>query len=122
MLSLQGDSAAGYATLHWEGGGEASGAEFLLEESGTEDFRASRVRYQGFQHGSVLSGLANGAYHFRVRSRASRQQPWGAWSAPRSFTVVHHGLPLALVLLGTGALVFGLTLGFLLVFSRRVSP
>jgi hypothetical protein len=120
-LSAHGDAAAGHVTLEWQSGGEATSPEFMLEESVTEDFRDARVRYRGPHHASVLSGMADGTYFFRVRSRPSADTPWGAWSAPQRFTVEHHPLPLALVLFGMGAAVFGLTLVFLLVSSRKAS-
>jgi hypothetical protein len=123
-LSVQGDAAAGHVTLQWQAakeGEDAAGTEFLLQESSTEDFSDARIRYQGQHHSSVLSGLLNGSYHFRVRSRPADEQPWGAWSAPQVFKVKHHSLPLAFTLFGIGAAVFGLTLAFLLVSARKAS-
>jgi len=120
-LQVQGDAAAGHVTLQWKAARATPGAEFLLQESPAEDFSKARTRYQGPHHSSVFSGLPNGSYHFRVRSRPAGDEPWGPWSAPQIFSVEHHPLPLAIALFGTGAAVFGLTLAFLLRSARKGS-
>ena len=108
-------------TLQWQAHEEGSAAEFMLQESAMADFSQARTRYQGPHHSSVLSGLPNGSYYFRVRARQGEGHPWGTWSAPEVFTVKHHPLSLAFILFGLGAAVFGLTLTFLVAAARKES-
>jgi hypothetical protein len=65
----------------------------------------------------VLSGLPEGAHYFRVRCRVERGA-WGGWSALASVEIAYHSSALAGLLFGLGALVFGLTSGFLLWAQR----
>ncbi len=59
----------------------ASAITFRLEQSSTPDFSDPKLRYEGPDPASVLTGLREGQYHFRVRAIDSEDQP-GAWSEP----------------------------------------
>ena len=120
-LSVRGDGSAGHATLTWTALEGDSAAEYMLQESTSADFSEAYTRYQGPHRSSVVSGLLDGTYYFRVRSRQGERHPWSSWSATEHFKVEHHPLPLALTLLGLGALVFGLTLAFLFTSAREDS-
>ena len=55
--------------------------KFELEQSTSPEFPSATVRYQGPNQTSVLTGLAEGDYYFRVRAYDDRDTP-GAWSEP----------------------------------------
>ena len=127
-LSGDGDAQAGHVTLRWTleraaGAGTEAAADqtpvFQLEESSSGDFAAGSLRYEGAHQSSVVSGLPNGARHFRVRAQTPKSDVWGPWSAPFVFETRHHSLALAGSLFGVGALAFALTAGFVIVASRR---
>lgn len=54
---------------------------FQLEQSATAEFSDPKLRYEGPDPASVLTGLREGQYHFRVRAIDSEGEP-GAWSEP----------------------------------------
>jgi phosphodiesterase/alkaline phosphatase D-like protein len=116
-LSLSGDPHAGFVTIEWSapepGNAETAAAvEFELQEARDETFSEARVRYRGTHKSSVLSGLRDGAYFYRVRFRTGGD--WSVWSQTRSFEVSHHSIGLAAALFGLGGFVFFATLLFLL--------
>lgn len=118
-LGLEGDSSAGHLRLTWSGGGP--GAEYELQQSEDEGFSSVEVRYRGEQTASVLSGLPNGEFYFRVRTvEGEGGGTPGPWSSAVSFVVTHYSLQFAVTLLVIGALIFLSTVVFLVVFSGRV--
>jgi hypothetical protein len=82
---------------------------FRLERATSADFGDAAPVYEGAQTASVLSGLADGTYWFRVR-----QEDRETYSAPVMFQVRHHRLDVALGLFAAGAVVFALTAGLIL--------
>lgn len=76
-------------------------------------FDVTDLQYEGTQHSSFVSGLEDGTYYYRVRARHPDERAWGPWSAVARVEVRHHGLGLALGLMGLGALVFLTTAAFL---------
>ncbi|MCB0421817.1 MAG: hypothetical protein KDD61_12530, partial [Bdellovibrionales bacterium] len=65
--------------------------------------------YDGYDHATFLSGLADGSYFFRVRSKASSIEPQ-AWSKPTKLDVRHHTLRSAFLLFSIGLVSFVLVI------------
>lgn len=137
-LSVSGDPGAGHLTLTWSpvhpdgaGTGEAAspettadaplgpGSVFELVESEQADFGTTRERYRGRDRGTVLSGLSDGARHYRVRVMGP--EGTSAWSQPVRFEVAHHAFDFALKLLALGGLVFFALVAYLIVATRRLA-
>lgn len=122
-LSVSGDAGAGHLTLAWSADPLGAGGAFILEEADRADFSDARERYRGRAQGTVISGLPDGERHYRVRAIGGGElggEP-GPWSKPVHFKVSHHGLDLALTLLGLGGLVFFALVGYLLTATRRLA-
>ena len=85
---------------------------FQVQMADFPDFRESKPVYIGSDTQTFLSGLHDSTHYFRVRARDAQHQ-WGPWSVPLGVDVRHHSLALSLTLFGLGAVVFGLTVGFL---------
>lgn len=98
-------ATAGYFRLTWPG---ASG-EFELQQAGTDDFQDARLIYQGPDTASVVSGLPDGDYFYRVRQRGETR-----WSETLHIEVRHHPLNRAFGFFLLGAVMFAATLGILL--------
>ena len=115
-ISLDGDPHAGFVTVSWAAPGEIVGSaevvEFQLEEGRDEAFANRRLRYQGTQTSSVISGLRDGKYFYRARYRVD-DHPWSDWSPASEFDVEHHSIRLAGSLFGVGGVVFAAILIFL---------
>lgn len=77
---------------------------FELHQSHQSDFDSVIVLYQGSDLASYISGLAEGTYHYRVRSML--ESDTSDWSDPITVVVKHHSLQLAFLLFGIGAIVF----------------
>ena len=119
-LELSGDEKAGHLSATWlVEGSEAAALEYELQQGSSETFEAAETLYQGPHTASVISGLPNGAYYFRVRQRSQGQAGWSDWSAAKRFDIEHHSLAYALRLLALGAFVFVALLTCLLVSSRK---
>ena len=95
----------GTIDLHWAG----EGAGFELQQSQNASFGGARTRYRGPDRATVISGLADGVYHFRVRADSD-----AAWSAPLVLHVESMERPTLFALLGTGAFVALCTIGAIL--------
>ncbi|GAA5482154.1 fibronectin type III domain-containing protein [Haloferula sargassicola] len=87
----------GTIDLRWS---EKAGSEFELQQAREADFSRPHLRYRGTDHETVLTGLAEGTYHFRVR-----ETPDGEWSEPLVFEVEYMNRGPLFLLLGTGAFV-----------------
>jgi hypothetical protein len=112
-LSADGDPGAGYVTLSWgTEGAVPTGPVYELQQSLSADFESPRVRYEGTQTSSVLSGIPDGTRYFRVRAK-SVDGAWGDWSEPVKWDVKHHSLATAATLMGIGAIVFAITAWFI---------
>jgi len=71
-----------------------------LEQSRNPDFTDPVVRYRGPQQASVLTGLAEGDYYFRIRT--VREDGTSAWSDPVHLRVEYMDRRQLVVLLVTG--------------------
>lgn len=85
-------------------------ATFELEQSGGPDAREPHVRYRGGDRESVITGLREGDYRFRIRAIDAAGDA-GAWSEPLELRVRYLGRGWLFLLLGTGATVAALTVG-----------
>jgi hypothetical protein len=117
----QGPVAAdeGHTTLSWSPGG-AGGLvrDYQLEESQTAEFADARVRYEGPDRASFISGLTEGETWFRVRA-SNGEGRFGPWSRPVSVEVRYPERPMVLRRLAVGALLFVATVGAVLLGHRR---
>jgi len=78
--------------------------QFELQQSQDAVFDSILVRYQGTDLATYISGLAEGTYHYRVRTIIDNST--SDWSEPLLVVVKHHSLQLAFILFGIGAVVF----------------
>lgn len=86
----------GTVDFHWRG----DGSEFELQQAAAADFSDARVRYRGPDTETVLTGLADGVYHFRIREASATD-----WSEPLVLNVESMDRGTLFLLLGTGAFV-----------------
>ena len=83
---------------------------YQLEQSSTANFAEIDSRYSGPDTASVLSGLREGDYYFRVRATSPAGEP-GPWSDTLSLSVQFMDRNTLFALLGTGFVVASLTMG-----------
>lgn len=110
-----------YLTLEWEIPEESDFSEsltFQLEEAASDDFSDPSLRYEGPDSASVVSGLAEGEYYFRVRSVADEDDT-SAWSDPVHVTIEYDSLAKAFLLFGIGAVVSIATVVLVITGDRR---
>lgn len=105
-------STAGYFRLTWHD--DKPGATYKLQQADSSSFKDAQVLYQGQDEASVISGLANGHYYYRVANTET-----GQWSAPLEVEVRHHPLSRALGFFSLGAVMFLATLAVLITGNRR---
>lgn len=82
---------------------------YELEQALDASFSDATLRYAGPDAASVLTGLREGAHHYRVRAVDAEGAP-GPWSEPLVITVEYMGRRTLFVLLATGAVVASLTI------------
>lgn len=121
-VEMDGDPRAGHVTLTW---GPREGADegvevYQLEEATREDFADAKTQYRGRHTSSVISGLPNGTFYYRVRYRRKADGTWSDWSDTRAFTVEHYSRGTAGAFFALGAVVFAVTAGFILRAQREV--
>lgn len=107
-------STAGYLQLSWTS--DSSGNElqqYVLQQSTSPDFDPSTTLYQGPDQSTVISGLADNTYYYRVR-----QLQQDTWSEPVKVEVKHHSLTRAFGFFALGAFMFVMTVGVLLNRAR----
>lgn len=104
----------GTVDLTWILPDSAEAATYELQQSSDERFTVIDPRYAGPNTASVLSGLREGDYHFRVRAVSATGEA-GPWSDTLTLHVefMDHGTLFAL--LGTGFVVATLTIGAIVV-------
>ncbi|WP_019623855.1 fibronectin type III domain-containing protein [Thioalkalivibrio thiocyanoxidans] len=90
------DSRDGGFTLEWN----AEGAVELERASGP-DFDDARVIYRGGDTSSVISGLPDGEYRFRLRAEGADD-----WADEARVEVAHHSLARAFGFFALGGAVF----------------
>jgi hypothetical protein len=112
----------GYFQLEWQipsGQPLNEGAQFQVEQSRQPDFQETRLRYEGRDTASFISGLGNGSFYYRVRVvRSDGTQ--GDWSDSLVVKVEHHPLSQAWTLFGIGAVVFLATVVMILAGNKKV--
>jgi len=116
-VTIDGDPRAGFVTVKWQctPATKEGSQQSRLQVAGRADFADARERYRGPHRASVLSGLPEGPYWFRVCcERPGTSGTCGEWSKPVSTKIAYHSRGLAGLLFGLGGLVFGLTAGFLM--------
>jgi len=90
-------STAGYFQLSWQ---DDTGQSFQLQQAPHPTFEDAVTLYDGSDRATVISGLPNGDYFYRVRSDD------GLWSDTLKVSVKHHSLAKALGFFGLGAVMF----------------
>lgn len=122
-VSLSSDSAlstAGYFRLSWKTqaapSDEDSGEkiQFELQQATRADFGDAVTLYHGPDQASVISGLANNTYYYRVRGNGDDR-----WSNAVSVEVQHHSLAQAFAYFALGIVMFIITVAVLLKGTRR---
>lgn len=88
--------------LHWELAQSESGSFiFQVQQAQNTDFSDARMRYEGSDLATYISGLPQGAHLYRVRAVSGEET--GLWSEPMEVNVefVSQKLVITLFLLGT---------------------
>jgi len=106
-------STAGYFQLSWK---DEANQSFVLQQSTRSDFRDAITIYQGPDQATVISGLPDGDYFYRVASDSHQ------WSEPTEVKVKHHSLTKALGFFGLGAFMFILMTTLLIKGATRKEP
>jgi hypothetical protein len=109
-------ATAGNFTITWEAQGIAG--DFQLEQSLNADFSDARIIYRGPDTASVISGLHNGKYHYRVAAVDGDSNEVSSRSKPLTVTVAHHSLTRAVTFFIVGFFVFIATLVVILRGNR----
>lgn len=92
-----------------EFGDEDGQLTYRLEQATTADFSDAKLRYEGPDPASVLTGLREGDYHFRVRAIGANGEP-GPWSEPLELHVEFMNRGTLALLLITGGIVAAMTI------------
>jgi hypothetical protein len=83
--------------------------EFELQQSTRPDFKNTKTLYQGPDLGTVVTGLAEGNYFYRVRE-VTGEGTAGEWTEPLTVRVVYPGRRAVTLLLVLGSCVLMATL------------
>jgi len=122
VLTTDTDLAtAGYYQLSWQPG--VTGAlnkklYFELQQSTDQSFRRIQSIYRGPDQASVISGQPDGDYYYRVRL-VSQDVLAGEWSKSVHIKVQHHSMQRAWFFFCAGAIVFIMTLSFIVLSARN---
>ena len=103
----------GHVTLRWKSRPLAGDETYQLQHGSNAAFDDARTVLDGKDDTSFISGLPDGEHYFRVRLHSGRGKA-GPWSVDYSLTVEHHSLAVSLGLFGVGAIVFVLTVAFVM--------
>lgn len=90
-------SEDGTVTLEWA---KTDETEIIVQQSASPEFAEPIDRYQGLDSASVLTGLAEGTYYFRIGEANT-----GNWSEPLEVTVKFFPRGKLWLILSTGAVV-----------------
>jgi hypothetical protein len=88
--------------------------QFELEQATSPEFSDPLLRYAGTDQASVITGLAEGVYYYRVRAVDTKQGVAGAWSPVVAFRVEYMPMSTVWLLVGAGLIVFLATLSAIL--------
>ena len=97
-------STDGGFTLAWEADGPV-----VLEQATGPDHGDARTLYEGGDTSTVISGLPDGEYRFRLRAADA-----DAWGDEATVVVEHHSLARAFGFFAVGAVVFLVLIGAIL--------
>lgn len=97
-------STDGGFTLSWE-----ADTAVVLEQATGPDHADARVIYEGGDSSTVISGLPDGDYRFRLRAAEAHD-----WADQATVTVAHHSLARAFGFFAVGAVVFLVLIGAIL--------
>lgn len=104
-LQLSSDTetaTAGFFRLSWE---SADGDPVVeLQQADNPAFADASFRYRGPDRASVISGMPDGSWYYRVRTVADGGT--SPWSDAVMVKVAHHPLSRAFLFFGLGVLVF----------------
>lgn len=103
-------STAGYFQLSWQ---DDSAHSFQLQQATRADFREAVTLYQGSDQATVISGLPDGDYFYRVANENHQL------SKPIKVSVKHHSLSKALAFFGLGAVMFVIMVSLLIRGATR---
>lgn len=108
------ESSEGVVALAWKADLDEVGQSFEVEQ----EFSGERtIRYSGEDLGTVLTGLPEGDFRFRVRGL----EPVGDWSEPVMVKVKFMERGKVFLLMGLGFVVFFATIGTLLAGHFRTA-
>ncbi|WP_018948343.1 hypothetical protein [Thioalkalivibrio sp. ALMg11] len=99
-------STDGGFTLAWE-----ADAPVVLEQASGPDHANARILYEGGDTSTVISGLPDGDYRFRLRAADADAEQWADQA---TVTVKHHSLARAFGFFAVGAVVFLVLIGAIL--------
>ena len=97
----------------------SKGVKFKIIQSRDPSFENFKVKYEGPDLATFVSGLTDGEYYYRVRAISSKSGHRSAWSETLSVTVEHHSLKLAFTLMVIGAAVFIATTSLVLYGNHK---
>ncbi|WP_018142355.1 hypothetical protein [Thioalkalivibrio sp. ALJ7] len=97
-------STDGGFTLNWE-----TDTAVVLEQATGPDHADARIIYEGSDTSTVISGLSDGEYRFRLRAAEADD-----WADQATVTVEHHSLARAFGFFAVGAIVFLVLIGAIL--------
>ncbi len=104
-------STTGYFQLSWPGTPRQQ--QYELQQATSSNFTAADTLYRGPDEATVISGLGNDTYFYRVRHAGDSQ-----WSNTVQVTVEHHSLSRAAGFFALGAVMF-IALVFALLTGAR---
>ena len=116
-------ATAGYYQLSWQPGVQGASHKnisFELQQATSADFIQAEVIYRGQDMARVVSGMPDGDYYYRLRSILDSDAA-EYWSPILHIQVSHHSLHKALGFFIAGALVFLLTMFFIVERSRTLN-
>ncbi len=113
----------GLVTLAWQAAEAGAGTRFELQQSSDPAFpeEAVKIRYEGPDGGSVLTGFPEGRFHFRVRAFDAEGAP-GSWSSPVAVEIAYMPRGRVILLLAAGVAVFLATVTTLFVCHFKSKP
>lgn len=115
------EQALPYVTLSWEIPGDDQPQPdvlFELQVAPSNGFLEPRAVYRGPDAASVISGLAEGEYFYRVRSFFEEGES-SAWSEPLQLIIQYDSLAKAFLLFGIGGIVTVATVALVVIGDRR---
>lgn len=119
-------SDSGKVTLHWNFSEErnwptSAESDFILEQAPSDEFAEVLERYRGVDRSSVITGLAEGTYFFRVKTVEPSKGSLPPRSKHLKVEVAYMERGLVSLLLIVGGLVFLMTISAIFGGHRQVS-